>query len=191
MIVYTVGTKELQRYSNHPVHIVDSEGNISPSSFIPFCELGGNISVMGVNIAHFDFPVCNSFKRRILNNQLCYQVDINSYIETNQMNVEDVLKSGFIFLMDYNEDRISESGIERAESSGNEKERSLQSKFVHIEDKCTSKECFKGMLHGLVKLFHTNWEKFEFKNSNSSMEINGNPIFKKEILRRSLMKLNP
>ena len=153
MIVYTVGTKELQRYSNHPVHIVDFEDNISPSSFIPFCELGGNISVMGVNIAHFDFPVCNSFKRRILNNQLCYQVDINSYIETNQMNVEDVLKSGFIFLMDYNEDRISESGIERAESSGNEKERSLQSKFVHIEDKSNAhiylntigidKKCYK------------------------------------------------
>ena len=29
--------------SNHPVHIKDSRGNLNPSSFIPFCRVGGKM----------------------------------------------------------------------------------------------------------------------------------------------------
>ena len=32
---------------------------------------------MGVNIKQFDVPVCNSFKAKILNDQLCYEIDLN------------------------------------------------------------------------------------------------------------------
>ena len=31
--------------ANHPVHIVDPEGNLSPSAFIPFCAWANNMEV--------------------------------------------------------------------------------------------------------------------------------------------------
>ena len=58
---------------------------------------------MGKKIDQFKVPVCNSFKAKILNDQLCYKVDLNMFKDVN--NVERELKLGFYFLMDYNEDR--------------------------------------------------------------------------------------
>lgn len=67
-------------FSNHPVHIADKKGNIvSPSALIPFCEFGGNMSIMGVKIDSFQDPVCTSFKPKILRNQICYEVDPKEY----------------------------------------------------------------------------------------------------------------
>ena len=67
----------------HPVHIVTKNNQMSPSAFIPFCDFGGNMLQMGVKIDQFDVPVCNSFQARILNDQLCYEVDLNSFIGNN------------------------------------------------------------------------------------------------------------
>ena len=53
--------------------------NLVITAMIPFCEFGGNMSVMGVNIEHFEVPFCNSFRPKILLDQLCYQVDPNEY----------------------------------------------------------------------------------------------------------------
>ena len=61
------------------------------------------MSAMGVKIDQFDVPVCNSFQAKILNDQLCYEVDLNRF--SNQENIDNELKLGFNFLMDYNEDR--------------------------------------------------------------------------------------
>ena len=61
------------------------------------------MSAMGVKIDQFDHPVCNSFQAKIMNNQLCYEVDLEKYSVKN--NVENELELGFNFLMDYNEDR--------------------------------------------------------------------------------------
>ena len=93
------------------------------------------MSVMGVKIEQFDVPICNSFKRRVLNNQLCYQVDINRYIRNNQMNNEDVLKSGLLFLMDYNEDRQIRTWVDDGTRVDLHADESLQSKLIHTEDK--------------------------------------------------------
>ena len=82
----------IQKYNNHPVHIIDMEGNLSPSAFIPFCEFGGNMSIMGTRIDQFEVPVCNSFHAKVLNDQLCYEVDLD--IERN-------LDLGLAFFMDY------------------------------------------------------------------------------------------
>ena len=90
-------------HRNHPVHIIDGKRKMTSSSFIPFCEIGGNMSIMGTKVDQFDVPVCNSFQARILNDQLCYEVDLNRF--SNQENIEKELKSGFAFIMDYNEDR--------------------------------------------------------------------------------------
>ena len=75
---------------------------ISPSAFIPFCELGGNMSAVGENIQQFDVPVCNIFKSKIQNDQLCYEADLKKFANKN---IDKDLELGFTFLMDYNEDR--------------------------------------------------------------------------------------
>ena len=61
------------------------------------------MSAVGVKIDQFDVPVCNSFQDKILNDQLCYEVDLNNF--KNVANTVNELKTGFVFVMDYNEDR--------------------------------------------------------------------------------------
>ena len=92
--------------SHHPVHILDADGELSPSSFIPFCEFGSN-KRMGMKSDKFSFPVCNSFKPTTLFDRLCYKIDLNEYKTSD--NLESTLKNGFIFFIDYNEDRQTET----------------------------------------------------------------------------------
>ena len=61
------------------------------------------MSAMGVKTDQFDIPVCSCFQARILNEQLCYEVDLNKYAKKD--NIDKNLELGFNFLMDYNEDR--------------------------------------------------------------------------------------
>ena len=96
-------SKMLQKLSNHPVHILDDEGNLSPTALIPFCEFGGNMSAMGIKIDQFDVPVCNSFKPKYVFNQLCYEVDPNEYV--SKALDEKGKKLGLTLIIDYNEDR--------------------------------------------------------------------------------------
>ena len=42
--------------SHHPVHILDADAELSPSSFIPFCEFGSN-KRMGMKNDKFSFFV--------------------------------------------------------------------------------------------------------------------------------------
>ena len=72
---------------NHPVHIYDTAmKELSPSSFIPFCDFGGNKEGKGVKIDSFDSPVCNSFEAIFLNDQLCYEVDPNRFMKARNSN---------------------------------------------------------------------------------------------------------
>ena len=61
------------------------------------------MSAMGVKLDQFAVPVCNGFKEKILNDQLCYEIDLNKY--SNKDNIKRELDAGFVFLMDYNEER--------------------------------------------------------------------------------------
>ena len=61
------------------------------------------MTAMGVIIDQFSVPVCNSFQDKILNDQLCYEVDLEQF--KNKDNIEKDLKLGLVFIMDYNEDR--------------------------------------------------------------------------------------
>ena len=61
------------------------------------------MSAMGARISQFEVPVCNSFQARILNDQLCYEVDLSRF--SNKNNIIQRLDAGFAFVMDYNEDR--------------------------------------------------------------------------------------
>ena len=90
--------------TNHPVHIQEKVGQISPTALIPFCEFAGNMSVMGVKIDQFDVPVCNSFRPKIMMDQLCYTVDPNEYKHKIDLNGEISL----LLFIHYNEDRQME-----------------------------------------------------------------------------------
>ena len=61
------------------------------------------MSALGVKIDQFDVPVCNSFKAKILNDQLCYEVDVNKII-SKPFTAND-LKLGLVLLIDENWDR--------------------------------------------------------------------------------------
>ena len=89
--------------TNHPAHLLKSDGKMSKSAFLPFCDFGGNLSVVGVKIEQFEIPVCNIFEAKVLIDQICYEVDLQKLSDKD--NIEHELKSGFAFIMDYNEDR--------------------------------------------------------------------------------------
>ena len=61
------------------------------------------MSAMGVKIDQLNVPVCNSFKAKIMQDQLCYQVDPNKFRDKID------LKAGLALTLfiDYNEDRQS------------------------------------------------------------------------------------
>ena len=103
--------------SNHPVHIRKADGSRSPSAFIPFCYFGGNAEDDGLNVDDFKYPVCNMFKAKVLNDQLCYEVDVND-LKTKKT-AED-LKAGLTILVDYNEDR--QIGITKVDEMKTESE---------------------------------------------------------------------
>ena len=86
------------------MHFITDDGKLSPTAFIPFCEFGGNMSLMGVKMEPFNVPICNSFKAIIRNDQLCYTIDLLKF-SYDDGSMEEKLNSGFAFLMDYNEDR--------------------------------------------------------------------------------------
>ena len=85
------------------MHIIDEGGNRSPSAFIPFCSFGEDMTSMGKETDGFNVPVCNSFKAKVKDDQLCYEIDLQKY--KNETNIEDQLKSGLVLILDYNEDR--------------------------------------------------------------------------------------
>ena len=83
--------------------MITADKLLSPSAFIPFCAFGGNMSAVGQKIQEFDIPVCTTFQAKILNDQLCYEVDLNKI--SNNDNIHNELQLGLTFIMDYNEDR--------------------------------------------------------------------------------------
>ena len=98
----------IHKITNHPGHIIDTNGILSPSALIPFCEFEGNRSAMGVKIDQFDVPVCNSFQPIIFIDQLCYKVDPNKFrISSSSQKYE----SGLTLYIDTNDDRQTNSRI--------------------------------------------------------------------------------
>ena len=61
------------------------------------------MSLLGDMMDSFDLPVCKSFTPIVRNDQLCYEVDLEKY--KNSDNIMNDLKYGLVFFMDYNEER--------------------------------------------------------------------------------------
>ena len=72
-------------------------------------------------------PICNSFQSTILNDQICYEVDLDRY--ANKDNIDKNLKLGLSFMMDYNEDRQ----VTFQENIDNEKDFSMTSSIVEMD----------------------------------------------------------
>ena len=62
------------------------------------------MSVMGEKIDLFDLPICTMFIPKILDGQLCYEVDVNEI--KDKVDVQEAIKHGLMFMMDYNEDKM-------------------------------------------------------------------------------------
>ena len=82
---------------------MNKEKWLNPSAFIPFCSFGNDLEIMGAKIDGFDDPVCNSFKTKIVKNQLCYEVDLEKFKSDN--NIVGQLENGLSLILDYNEDK--------------------------------------------------------------------------------------
>ena len=63
----------------HPAHILTDDGQFSLSSFIPFCQFGDDLAVLGRAAPQFRQPVCSAFKETVLEGQTCYTLDVNTY----------------------------------------------------------------------------------------------------------------
>ena len=68
------------------------------------------MELLGENIENFSLPICTKFKPKLLNGQLCYNVDMGDIKSISQGPA-----GGFKFLMDYNKDRMIRK-IERMDS---------------------------------------------------------------------------
>ena len=114
--------------SHHPPHIVKEDNvTLSPSSFIPFCSLNGDWSVTGVRTPLFSVPVCNIFKEVLLEGELCYQADVNNLRE--ETDKEKIVTEGFMFMLDYNEDK----NVEEEEVKDVDKERKSDEQLMDSE----------------------------------------------------------
>ena len=151
----------MDKMSHHPLHVVDDKGNTSPSSFIPFCELGGNMSVMGVKNKQFSVPVCNSFKPTVLNDRLCYRVNPIDF-KSSRTSVED-LKKGLIFFIDHNEDRQTENKLE-TNYTGN-----LFESFVKVHE--NEKALIYLETIGNISFLCNSWIKVTFSSFRTSKTV--------------------
>ena len=99
--------------SNHPVHILNDEGNFSPSSFIPFCSFGDDF--IGAKTKEFPIPVCDIFKPKLYFDQLCYETNLQELKDSSKIRTQ--LKLGLALAIDYNEERQHEIKISSKKDS--------------------------------------------------------------------------
>ena len=105
----------MRKIINHPPHILkESNGTLSPSSFIPFCSFAWNWSVTGVSNEIFGVPVCNIFKEVIVDGQICYQADVDVALDKirDLVDKRKIATDGFVMLLDYNENRRVDLGTD-------------------------------------------------------------------------------
>ena len=98
----------ISRVSNHPVHMVDEEGNINPSSFIPFCSFGDNqfFNNLSDYNPELGMPVCDKFRPTMLDGRLCYRVTMDSFGQ--DITTQSGRGAGLNFIMDYNTERMEQ-----------------------------------------------------------------------------------
>ena len=93
------------------------------------------MKVVGAEINGFNVPVCNCFKAKVINDQLCYEVDLKKF--ERKENRENELKHGLILLLDFNAERQSFDGEMKTNDYTDfflkEKKNSVQ---IHLDTIC-------------------------------------------------------
>ena len=104
--------------SQHPVHILGPDGVFNPTAFIPFCKVGSE--VLGDTIANFSQPVCNVFKPKQFEGQLCFTIDLENIYPRPEFG--NGPSKGLSLLLDLNEERAigSSSNAERQGETNSE-----------------------------------------------------------------------
>ena len=101
--IFNQDIRLLSKVSNHPVHMKDRNGSLSPSAFIPFCSFGGDFNAMGTKHSNFKLPVCTGFQETVRDEQICYEIDLEHY--KNESDLVKQLQEGLVLYLDYNEDK--------------------------------------------------------------------------------------
>ena len=120
----------MQTVTNHPIHILNKNGDISTSSFIPFCAFGEDL--IGVNIKGLAIPACNIFKPKNLYDQLCYETDLQELKDSNIEIFKKQLEMGLTFILDYNEERQTDFQHSTVKKTSAKKLRSDNDKSVSL-----------------------------------------------------------
>ena len=105
----------MQTVTNHPVHIQNNNGELSTSSFIPFCSFGNDL--IGAKIKGLDIPVCNIFKMKNHKDQICFETDLQELKNNNTDILLEQLEIGLTLILDYNEERqmdINDISVEKS-----------------------------------------------------------------------------
>ena len=125
--LYILDEETVARQITHPAHI----NNSSLSSFIPFCQFGDDLSVLGRTVPQFRQPVCSAFQETVLEGQVCYQLDVNTY--RARLDWRASRQFGLGLLVDTNQELDSRAMYFRDIESNTKREASLRS-YVRFED---------------------------------------------------------
>ena len=60
------------------------------------------MSLLGRKVDGFQVPVCSAFTRKIVNDQLCYEIDLNRF--RDQVEWKESLQSGLSLVIDTNDE---------------------------------------------------------------------------------------
>ena len=85
---------------------------------------------MGRKIDEFNQPVCTSFTRKILKDQLCYEVDVNQIKDKSE--TSENMNLGFGFLYDNNVERSLQ--VDNNDSSMKKNNLGFLNNFVRLEE---------------------------------------------------------
>ena len=96
--VYEPNIEEL---SSHPVHLVNSCGQVMPSAFSPYCWFGTEMENLGTLMENFTYPVCNAFTPVLMEGKLCYELDTDKIKES----AKPGSANGLVLLLDVSLDR--------------------------------------------------------------------------------------
>ena len=93
----SVPDPSIANISLHPPHLTKAKGL---PALIPFCAYAGNMKIMGEHISGLDFPVCNAFKPKIIDGELCYVLNFKSLVSKGNMTVKAGRGKGLLLAID-------------------------------------------------------------------------------------------
>ena len=92
--------EKLSEVSNHPPHLIDSSGSLTPAALIPFCAYQTNMTLLGQTRQDLPFTVCDQFRPTLLEGQLCYLINLNM---TENRKAKSGLRYGLVLILDPSE----------------------------------------------------------------------------------------